>query len=158
MDATGTNQAEILEKTKEHGKKIDFIGHYIPEIVRHLDLNSLCSQRPPASFSDPPTNGSRRLRIIAFRWLVPASASKEKVLVAYLRCFFREFEGSPWAHLWLSPGNLMWGDRRRVGVLNDLDFAVFLDQRNASGRDNVGTLSFMALQGEIPLDTSGEER
>ena len=52
----------------------------------------------------------------------------------------------------------MWDDRRKVGVLNDFDLARFADQRGASGKDNTGTLPFMALDllseegldGEIP--------
>ena len=39
----------------------------------------------------------------------------------------------------------MWDDERKVGVLNDFDLARFADQTGASGRDNTGTLPFMAL-------------
>jgi hypothetical protein len=58
----------------------------------------------------------------------------------------------------ISLGNLMWDERRQVGVLNDFDLARFADQKGASGHDNTGTLPFMALdllseegmRGEIP--------
>jgi serine/threonine protein kinase len=58
----------------------------------------------------------------------------------------------------ISLGNLMWDDRRKVGVLNDFDLSRFADQTGASGQDNTGTLPFMALdllseeglRGEIP--------
>jgi len=58
----------------------------------------------------------------------------------------------------ISLENLMWDDRRKVGVLNDFDLSRFADQKGASGQDNTGTLPFMALDllseegllGEIP--------
>ena len=58
----------------------------------------------------------------------------------------------------ISLENLMWDDRRKVGVLNDFDLAKFAGQAGASGQDNTGTLPFMALdllseeglRGEIP--------
>jgi len=58
----------------------------------------------------------------------------------------------------ISLENLMWDDRRKVGVLNDFDLARFADQSGASGQDNTGTLPFIALdllserglRGEIP--------
>ena len=58
----------------------------------------------------------------------------------------------------ISLGNLMWDERRKVGVLNDFDLAKFADKTGASGQDNTGTLPFMALEfmsekglrGEIP--------
>ena len=58
----------------------------------------------------------------------------------------------------ISLGNLMWDDKRKVGILNDFDLARFADQDGASGQDNTGTLPFMALdllskeglRGEIP--------
>ena len=58
----------------------------------------------------------------------------------------------------ISLENLMWDDRRKVGVLNDFDLAKFAGQTGASGQDNTGTLPFMALdllseeglRGEIP--------
>jgi len=58
----------------------------------------------------------------------------------------------------VSLGNLMWDDRRKVGILNDFDLARFADQDGASGKDNTGTLPYMALdllsekglRGEIP--------
>jgi serine/threonine protein kinase len=45
----------------------------------------------------------------------------------------------------ISLGNLMWDDRRKVGVLNDFDLSRFAGQTGASGQDNAGTLPFMAL-------------
>lgn len=56
-------------------------------------------------------------------------------------------------HLWkkgiqhgdISLGNLMWDDQRKVGVLNDFDLARLVDQTQAGGQDNPGTLPFMAL-------------
>jgi len=58
----------------------------------------------------------------------------------------------------VSLGNLMWDDRRKVGILNDFDLARFADQDGASGKDNTGTMPYMALdllseeglRGEIP--------
>ena len=52
----------------------------------------------------------------------------------------------------------MWDDKRKVGVLNDFDLAMFADQMGANGQDNPGTPPFMALdllsekglRGEIP--------
>jgi hypothetical protein len=39
----------------------------------------------------------------------------------------------------------MWDNRQKVGVLSDFDLARFANQTGASGRDNTGTLPFMAL-------------
>ena len=39
----------------------------------------------------------------------------------------------------------MWDDKRKVGVLNDFDLAMFADQMGASEEGNPGTLPFMAL-------------
>ena len=58
----------------------------------------------------------------------------------------------------VSLGNLMWDDRRKVGVLKDLDLTRFADQDGASRQDNTWTLPFMVLdllskeglRGEIP--------
>ena len=52
----------------------------------------------------------------------------------------------------------MWDAERGVGVLNDFDLAKFANQVGASGKENTGTLPFMALdllsekglRGEIP--------
>ena len=105
------------------------------------------------------------------------------MLAAYLECFFCERKKiSPTHHvvnifvtinliaghfcLWrmgiqhgdVSLGNLMWDDERKVGVLNDFDFAKFVDQTGTGRQDNMGTVPFMALdllseeafRGEIP--------
>ena len=42
-------------------------------------------------------------------------------------------------------GGLMWDDKRKVRILNDFDFARATDQTGASGKDNTGTLPFVAL-------------
>ena len=39
----------------------------------------------------------------------------------------------------------MWDNVQKVGVLSDFDLAKFEDQTGVSGRDNTGTLPFMAL-------------
>ena len=83
---------------------------------------------------------------------------------AHLECTSNKYTGH-WC-LWkkgirhgdISLGNLMWDDRRKVGVLNDFDLARFADQKGASGQDNTGTMPYMALdllsvkglRGEIP--------
>jgi len=85
-----TSEVEILKKAKEYGKKIDFIGNHIPEMVCHLDPNFLCSAtKTIRQFLGLSTDGSRRLRIIVFRRLQPIKELKEKdMLTAHLQCFF----------------------------------------------------------------------
>ena len=62
-----TSEVEILEKAREYGEKIDFIGDHIPEMVCHLDPNFLCSStKTIRQFLGLSTDGSRRLRLIAF--------------------------------------------------------------------------------------------
>ena len=94
---TRTSEVDIINKAKEYGEKIDLIGKHIPEMICHLDPNFLCSStKTIRQFLNLPTSGSRRLRIIVFRRLVPIKALKEKeMLIAYLQCFFCEFWGPP---------------------------------------------------------------
>ena len=89
-----TSEVEILRRAKEYGKKIDFIGNHIPEMVCHLNPNFLCSStKTVRQFLGLPTDGSRRLRIIAFRLLLPIKKLKEKdMLTAYLQAFFCEYD------------------------------------------------------------------
>ena len=95
-----TSEVEILNKAREYGEKIDFIGNHIPEMVCHLDPNFLCSStKTIRQFLGLSTDGSRRLRMIAFRRLLSIEKLKEKdMLTAYLQCFFCEYDGSSWAH------------------------------------------------------------
>ena len=90
-----TSEVEILKKAREYGEKIDFIGDHIPEVVCHLDPNFLCSStKTIRQFLGLSTDGSRRLRMIAFRRLLPIKKLKEKdMLTAYLQCFFCEYGG-----------------------------------------------------------------
>ncbi|KAF9644598.1 hypothetical protein BDM02DRAFT_3102628 [Thelephora ganbajun] len=161
-EKTRTSEVDILRKAKEYGEKIDFIGNHIPEMVCHRDPKFLCSStKTIRQFLGLPTDGSRCLRIIVFRRLRPIKELKEKeMLTAYLQCFFCHF--CLWKkgirHGDTNLGNLMWDDRRKVGVLNDFDLARLADQTGASGQDNTETLPFMALdllseeglRGEIP--------
>jgi hypothetical protein len=82
-------------------EKIDLIGNHIPEMVCHLDPNFLCSStKTIRQFLGLPTDGSRRLWIIAFPQLLSIKMLKEKdMLTAYSQCFFCEFDGPSWAHL-----------------------------------------------------------
>jgi len=171
---------EILKRAKEYGKKIPFIGNHIPEVVCHRDPNFLCSStKTIRQFLGLPTDGSRSLRVIVFGLLRPIKELKEKdMLTAYLQCFFCTYRGRTAPNtpltdydtghycLWkkgiqhgdISLGNMMWDDRRKVGILNDFDLSKFADQKGPSGQDNTGTLPFMALdllseeglRGEIP--------
>ena len=175
-----TSEVEILEQAKEYGKKIYFIGDHIPEMVCHRDPNFLCSStKTIRQFLDLPTDGSRRLRVIVFGLLRPIKELKERdMLTAYLQCFFCMYRGRTAPNalltdhdtghycLWkkgiqhgdVSLGNMMWDDRRKVGILNDFDLSKFANQKGSSGQDNTGTLPFMALDllsdkglgGEIP--------
>ena len=81
-----TSEVDILKKAKEHGEKIDLIGNHVPKMVCHRDPNFLCSSTGTIRrFLGLSTNGSRRLRIIAFRRLQPIKELKEKdMLTAYL--------------------------------------------------------------------------
>jgi len=90
-----TSEVEILKKAREYGEKINFIGNHIPEMVCHLDPNFLCSStKTIRQFLHLSTDGSRRLRMIAFRRLLPIRKLKEKdMLTAYLQCFFCEYDG-----------------------------------------------------------------
>jgi len=94
-----TSEVEMLKKAKEYGEKIDFIGDHIPEMVCHLDPNFLCSStKTIRQFLGLSTDGSRRLRMIAFRRLLPIKRLKEKdMLTAYLQCFFCEYDELFWA-------------------------------------------------------------
>ena len=85
-----TSEVDILRKAEEYGRKIDFIKNHTPEIVCHRDPNFPCSSaKTIRHFLGLPTDGSRRLRIIAFRRLQPITKLKEKeMLAAYLECFF----------------------------------------------------------------------
>ena len=89
------SEVEILKKAKEHGKEIDFIGGHIPEMVCHRDPNFVCSStKIIRQFLGLPTDGSRRLRVIAFQRLVSIKELKEKdMLIAYLQYFFCEYHG-----------------------------------------------------------------
>ena len=84
-----TSEVEILKKAREYGEKIDFIGDHIPEMVCHLDPNFLCSStKTIRQFLGLSTDGSRRLRMIAFQRLLPIEQLEEKDMVtAYLQCF-----------------------------------------------------------------------
>jgi len=84
-----TSEVEILKKAKEYGEKIDFIGNHIPEMVCHLDPDFLWSStKTVRQFLGLPTDGSRRLRIIVFRRLLPIKELKENdMLTAYFQCF-----------------------------------------------------------------------
>jgi len=95
-----TSEVEILKKAREYGEGIDFIGDHIPEMVCHLDPNFLCSStKTIRQFLGLSTDGSRRLRMITFRRLVPIKRLKEKdMLTAYLQCFFCEYDGPSWVH------------------------------------------------------------
>ena len=94
------SEVEILKKAKECGEKIEFIRNHIPQMVGHLESNFLCSStRTVREFLDLPTEGSRRLRIIVFRRLVPIKELEENdMLTAYLYCFFCEYDGLSEAH------------------------------------------------------------
>ena len=88
------SEIELLEKAREYGEKVDFIGNHIPEMVCHRDPNFLCSStKTIRQFLGLRTGGSRRLRIIVFRRLRPIKELKEKdMLTAYLQCFFCKYE------------------------------------------------------------------
>jgi hypothetical protein len=89
-----TSKVDILKKAKEYGEKIDLIGNHIPKMVYHRDPSFLCSStRTIRRFLGLSTNGSSRLRTIAFRRLQPINELKEKgMLTAYLQCFFCEYD------------------------------------------------------------------
>jgi hypothetical protein len=84
------SEVEILKKAKEYGQRIDFISEHTPEMVCHQDPNFLCSStKAIRQFLGLPADGSRRVRVIAFRRLLPIKDLKEKdMLTAYLQCFF----------------------------------------------------------------------
>ena len=78
-----TSEVDILKKAAEYGKEIDFIGDHIPEIVCHWDPNFRCSStKTIRHFLGLPTDGCRRLRMIAFRRLRPIWELKEKEMFA----------------------------------------------------------------------------
>ena len=85
-----TSEVDVLEKAEKYGRNIDFIKNHIPEVVCHRDPNFLCSStKTIRKFLGLPTDGCRRLRIIAFRRLQSIMKLKEKeMLAAYLDCFF----------------------------------------------------------------------
>jgi len=93
-EETRTSEVEILKKAREYGERIDFIGNHIPEMVCHLDPNFPCSStKTIRQFLGLHGGGFRRLRIIAFRRLLPIKSLKEKdMLTAYLQCFFCEYD------------------------------------------------------------------
>ena len=96
-EETRTSEVEILKKAREYGERIDFIGNHIPEMVCHLDPNFPCSStKTIRQFLGLHEDGSRRLRIIAFRRLLSIKSLKEKdMLTAYLQCFFCEYDRLP---------------------------------------------------------------
>ena len=66
-------------------EKIDFIANHIPEMVCHLDPNFLCSStKTTRQFLGLPTDSFPRLRIIAFRRLVPIRKLNEKHMLCDL--------------------------------------------------------------------------
>lgn len=89
------SEVEILKKAEEYGRKTDFIGNHIPEIVCHRDPEFLCSStKMIRRFLGLPTGGCRRLRVFAFGALELITELKEKdMLTAYLQCLFCECEG-----------------------------------------------------------------
>jgi len=90
-----TSEVEILKKAKEYGKKINFIGNHLPEVICHRDPNFLgSSTKTIRQFLGLPTNGSRRLRIIVSRLLRPIKELKKRdMLTAYLQRFFCKYHG-----------------------------------------------------------------
>lgn len=85
-----TREADILEKVREYGRKIDLIGDHIPDMVCRLDPTWICSStRTIRQFLGLPTEKSRSLHIIVFRRLRPIGTLKEKqMFTAFLQCFF----------------------------------------------------------------------
>jgi hypothetical protein len=88
------SEVEILKRARKYGEKINLIGDHIPEIIRHRDPNFLCSStKTIRQFLGLSADGSRRLRVIVFRRLVPIRTLKENdMLTAYLQCFFCEYD------------------------------------------------------------------
>ena len=91
-EENGVSEVEILKKAKKYGENIAFIGNHIPEMVCHKDPIFVgSSTRTIRGFLGLSTEGSRRLRVIVFRRLVPIWELKEKeMLLAYFQCFFCE--------------------------------------------------------------------
>ena len=87
-----TSEVEILKKAKKYGEKIALIGNHIPEMVCHKDPIFVgSSTRTIRGFLGLSTEGSRRLRVIVFRRLVPIRELEEnEMLLGYLQCFFCE--------------------------------------------------------------------
>ena len=88
-----TSEVEILKKAEECGNRFDFIKNHIPEVVCHRDPEFLCgSTKVIRQFLGLPTDGCRRLRIVAFRRLRQIRELKERdMLTGYLECFFCEY-------------------------------------------------------------------
>ena len=101
LEESRMSEVEIIKKAKEYEEKIDFIGNCIPEMVFHLDPDFLCSSiKTIRQFLGLPTDGFRRLCIIAFRRLQPIRKLKEKdMLTAYSQSFFCEYDGISGAYL-----------------------------------------------------------
>jgi hypothetical protein len=160
-------EVDVIKKAREYGEGIDLIENHIPDMVCYMDPTWISSStKIIRKFMGLATKGSRTLCVIVFRRLRPINMLKEKeMLTAYLQCFFcgfltinskRTTEGlisTGHSLLWkkgirhcnIGVKDLMWDDRRQVGVLNGLGFAMLADEKDTGGRNFQGAYAFLAL-------------
>ncbi|KAF8316447.1 uncharacterized protein EI90DRAFT_3134442 [Cantharellus anzutake] len=124
-----------------------------PEETRTSESNTdlpyvTCSMGFIRKFLDLDTTRVRALRFVILDRLGELKRlDGEHMLIAYLDCFFCH-----WA-LWernichgdISTRNLMYKPDTKCGVLVDFDLARLGKQKELSGKDNTGTMPFMAL-------------
>ncbi|KAF9043064.1 hypothetical protein BJ165DRAFT_219511 [Panaeolus papilionaceus] len=155
-EASRKSEVEILEKIakihqQESGSDFgNLLNGHIPVVEAHLDPIFPGSNTGTIRYilvEKYDGSGARQMRCIVFERLVPLSTLPEPLMVqGYIEAFLchRALWLKGVYHCDVSAGNLMWHPRCKAGVLNDFDLSKF-DLEAPPGRDNTGTLPFMAL-------------
>ncbi|KAF8318065.1 uncharacterized protein EI90DRAFT_3158646 [Cantharellus anzutake] len=143
------SEVKIIERAMQIGETNSLVRDHIPTIHGNTDPPYVtCSTRFIREFLGLNTTGARVLRFIILDRLGELKhLDEEDVLIAYLDCFFCHWglwDGEVF-HGDISTGNLMYKPGTKRGVLVDFDLARLGKQMGPSGKDNTGTMPFMAL-------------
>ncbi|KAF8315998.1 uncharacterized protein EI90DRAFT_3293795 [Cantharellus anzutake] len=143
------SEVKIIERAMQIGKTNSLVEDHIPTMHGNIDPPYVtCSTRFIREFLKLDTTGARLLRLIILDRLGELKhLDEEDVLIAYLDCFFCHWglwEGNL-CHGDISTGNLMYKPGTNRGVLIDFDLGLLDKQKGPSGKDNTGTMPFMAL-------------
>ncbi|KAF9036257.1 hypothetical protein BJ165DRAFT_627404 [Panaeolus papilionaceus] len=162
-----TSEVAILEKVAEKCLKESdiamFIRGHVPMVETHVDPTFPGSNTGTIRrflIENYNGSGTRQQRFVVFERLRPLSVLPELQMVqGYIDTFLchRALWSLGVHHCDISAGNLMWHPRHNVGVMNDFDLSkLTADLNSASGRENTGTLPFMALDLITPDGLNGK--